>query len=273
MLRYTQAQLDERSKIIESQTLFGKFLDAEIINKFIHLFDNKNTNIDKNDKITKYIEDERSKQGLDISNVLVESEVYGYTVKNSTLHLQIKKNNKDFIHLTIHISPEDLPPQHSTMIHISKDIYKEMAIPSKLKRTMYALISIKQPIDKPNSLEFSIADGYNTVGVPDAHLYDPEIQKEMNVIITVLNKIFDENNEEYYIGNKLYPIHNKTNIVLKNINTRTKYTVRKNIGKTLMPELTNTNIFNVKRKTNKSKYIKKNKRITRKRKIINTVKI
>jgi hypothetical protein len=267
---YTKEQLDERSKILKSHELFGNFLDADIINKLIHLFDNNNTNIDNNDKIIKYIEDERKKQGLDASNVLVESEVYRYTRKNSTLHLQIKKNNKDFIHLTIHISPDDLPPQHSTMIHISKDIYKEMAIPSKLKRTLYALISIKQPIDKPNSLEFSIADGYNTVDVPNAYLYDPEIQKEMNVIITVLNKIFDENNKEYYIGNKFYSIHNKTNTVLKNINTHTKYTIRKNIGKTLMPELTNTNIFNVKEKSNKSKYIKKNKRMTRKRKITNT---
>lgn len=264
---YTQEQLDERSKIIESQKLFGKFLDADIINKLIYLFDNKTTNIDKNDKIITYVEDERKKQGLDASNVLVESEIYGYTRKNSTLHLQIKKNDKDFIHLTIHISPDDLPPQYSTMIHISKDIYKERTIPSKLKRTLYALIAINQPIDKPNSLEFSIGYGYNTVDVSNAHIYDPEIQQEMNVIIAVLNKIFDENNKEYYIGDKLYPIHNKTNIVLKNINTRTKYTIRKNIGKTLMPELTNTTIFNVKGKSNKIKYINKNKRSTRKRKI------
>ena len=125
MSRYTQTQLNERSAIIQSQKLFGNFLDADIINKLIQLFDNKNTNIGKNDKITKYIEDERRKQGLDNTNVLIESEVYGYTRKNSTLHLLIKKNNIDFIHLTIHISPEDLPPQHSTMIHISKDIYKK----------------------------------------------------------------------------------------------------------------------------------------------------
>ena len=265
MSRYTQTQLDERSKIIESQKLFGKFLDADIINKLVYLFDNTdNTYISKNNKIIKYIEDERRKQGLDDTNVIIESEVYGYTRKNSTLHLLIKKNNKDFIHLTIHISPADLPPQFSTMIHISKDIYKEMQIPSKLKRTMYALISVKQPVDKPNSLEFSIADGYNTVGIPDAHIYDPEIQQEMNVIITVLNNIFDENNEEYYIGNKFYPIHNKTNIILKNINTRTKYTIRKNIGKMLLPEL-NMTMINIKAKSNKIKHSRKNKRGTRKR--------
>jgi hypothetical protein len=180
--------------------------------------------------------------------------------------LSIKKNNIDFIHLSIHVAPKELKPTKTGLIHIYKEIYKiiNTSIPKQL---LYALITIKQPIDKPNSLEFSIADGYNTVGVPNAHLYDPEIQQEMNVIIAVLNKIFDENNTEYYIGNKFYPIHNKTDIVLKNINTRTKYTVRKNIGKTLMPELINTNIFNLKRKTNKSKYIKKNKRMTRKRKV------
>lgn len=177
--------------------------------------------------------------------------------------MSIKKNNIDFIHLSIHIAPKELKPTKTGLIHIYKEIYKNIntSIPKQL---LYALISVQQPTDKPNSLEFSIAYGYNTIDVPNAHLYDPEIQQEMNVIIAVLNKIFDENNKEYYIGNKIYPIHNKANIVLKNINTRTKYTVRKNIGKTLMPELTNTTIFNIKEKSNKIKYIKKNKRMTRK---------
>ena len=265
---YTQAQLDERSKIMQSHVLFGKFLDADIINKLIQLFDNKNTNVGKNDKITKYIEDERRKQGLDDTNVLIESEVYGYDKQNSTLYLSIKKNNKDFIHLTIHIAPKELKPSKTGLIHIYKEIYKNIntSIPRQL---LYALISVKQPIDKPNSLEFSIADGYNTVGIHNAHLYDPEIQQEMNVIITVLNNLFDEKNEEYYIGNKFYPIHNTTDVILKNINTRTKYTIRKNIGKIILPELTNTTIINIKAKSNKSKYIKKNKRATRKRKIKN----
>lgn len=104
---YTQTQLDDRSKIIQSQDLFGKFLDADIINKLIHLFDIKNTNVGKNDKIIKYIEDERRKQELDNTNILIESEVYGYDKQNSTLYLSIKKNNKDFIHLTIHIAPKE----------------------------------------------------------------------------------------------------------------------------------------------------------------------
>jgi hypothetical protein len=158
MSRYTQTQLNERSKIIESQKLFGNFLDADIINKLVYLFDNTyNNSIDKNDKIKKYIEDERKKQGLDNTNVLIKSEVYGYDDDNSTLHLSIKKNNTDFIHLTIHISPADLPPQYSTMIHISKDIYKKRSNLTVSKKTMYALISVQQPTGKPNSLEFLIA--------------------------------------------------------------------------------------------------------------------
>lgn len=203
------------------------------------------------------------KQGLDDTNVLIESEVYGYTVENSTLYLSIKKNNKDFIHLTIHVAPKELKPTKTGLIHIYKEIYKNIntSIPKQL---LYTLISVKQPIDKPHSLEFSIADGYNTIGIPNAHIYDPEIQQEMNVIITVLNNIFDENNEEYYIGNKFYPIHNKTNIILKNINTRTKYTIRKNIGKMLLPEL-NMTVMNIEAKSNKIKHSRKNKRGTQKR--------
>jgi hypothetical protein len=58
----------------------------------------------------------------------------------------------------------------------------------------------------------------------------------MDVIISVLNRLFDED-DEYYIGNNsiVYPIHNKTNLVLNNINKHTTILTRKNKGKFLYP--------------------------------------
>jgi hypothetical protein len=231
MIHYT------RNDIIKSQIHFGNFLNADIINKLIHLFDEKYNNyVNKNHKITKYIENERKIEGLDSNNVKILSYVYGETKENSTLFLQIKKNNKDFIHLTIHLIPRNLNPDLAGIIHIDKNIYK-IKSKNKIKNKSYALIYVNRPINKQRSLEFSIADGYTTLGVTNANKYDSEIQKEMNIIITVLNRLFDEDNQEYYIGNKniIYPIHNKTNLVLNNINKHTSLITRKNKGIKMYP--------------------------------------
>ena len=49
MVTYTQQELLNRNKIIQSQIQFGDFLDSYIINKLIILFDKNN----KSDKLTK----------------------------------------------------------------------------------------------------------------------------------------------------------------------------------------------------------------------------
>jgi hypothetical protein len=63
----------------------------------------------------------------------------------------------------------------------------------------------------------------------------------MDVIINVLNRLFDED-DEYYIGNNstLYPIHKKTNLVLNNINKHTTIITRKNKGTFLYPKSIST---------------------------------
>jgi hypothetical protein len=66
----------------------------------------------------------------------------------------------------------------------------------------------------------------------------------MDVITTVLNQLFDEDDAEHYVGNydalhsnKLNThvsqllIEPNTNNILRNMNTRTKYITRKNIGR------------------------------------------
>lgn len=231
---YSQVELLRRDKILRTQLLLNKLLNANTINALINLFDKYKHNLKSDSKITRYIENERKMQGLNSNNVEIISYVYGYNNKKSTLHLGIKKNSQDYLHLTIHLSPDRLDPKHTGMIHIYKDIYR--AVNSKTpKRLLYSLIEVKQPTNKPDSLIFSIGDGFTTSGVQNSHIYDPELQQEMNVIITVLNLIFDEDNE-YYIGNrKNNSISIKTDWVLNNIDKRTQYISRKNKGIKLGP--------------------------------------
>lgn len=261
MVKYTKKELDKRKTILQSQIKFTCFLNLDMINLLIYLFDHKNQN-DDNPKIIKYIQDERKVKGLNSSNITIEHKVYGEYSDSSTLHLGIRKNNRDILHLSIHLCVKNLEPKHTGVIHIYKNIYRILN-PLLQKKILYALISIEQPPNKPNSLKFSISDGYTTPGVNNAKLYDLEIQKEMDIIITVLNKLFDEDNSEYYIGNKnkLIPIHDKTNIVLKTINQYSEHAVRKNKGVQVFPLSINSPTFEIEPK----KLTKKiRKRTTRK---------
>ncbi len=253
-----------RNAIIKSHIEFGKFLDTDIINKLVHLFSEKTPKYaNSNYKITKFIVDERKIRGLDDSNIKIVSEVYGETDNNSTLYLAIKKNNINIIHLSIHLLVKSLNSKNSGIIHIAKNIYPTIRTFKRKKHKPYALISVKQPIGKPRSLEFSIEDGYNTIGAPNAEIYDPMIQQEMDVILTVLNRIFDEDNKEFYIGdpNTFAQIHNTTNTVLANINSTRTHVTRKNIGTRLMP-LNNGPTISIGPKVHKTK--SKSTRNTRK---------
>ncbi len=249
--QYTHNQLIKRNQIIKTHILFGNFLDKYIINRLINIFDEHyKDNILNDYTIVSLIEKERKLHGLDDSNVTIKSEIYGTNVLNSTLFIKILKNNIEFLHLSIHLCVKALEPHKTGVVHISKDIFlnaeKHKLSRTKLKqfqKKLYALISIEQHKDKPNSLVFSIADGITT-NLPNGPKYDAEIQKEMDVIISVLNKIFDEDNE-LYIGKKqeLVPIHNKSNAVLNNINKHVNYVTRKNKGTKLLPQCNNSNII------------------------------
>jgi hypothetical protein len=248
MSRYSFNQLKQRDIIIQSQKLFWNFLDSTMMNKLVHLFDENSSN--SHMKITNIIEKERNKQGLDSSDVSGISEVYGHILtnpkadKNPTLYFGIKKYAKDFLHLTIHLAPGSLKANANGPIHFYKTVYEIKGSVNNQdlsnKKLLYAIILVSHPANKPKSLEFSIGDGYTTPGIKDAP-YDHELQQEMNVIITVLNRLFDEDNSEFYIGNedKLVPIHKNTNIVLNGINIRSKIVTLKNKGKRMYPPLNN----------------------------------
>lgn len=258
---YTQNELQNRNKTIQSHKLLLNFLDRNSINNLVHLFNAQNTN--SKSEIVKRIEEEQNVRGIFTPDISVESKVY--TNKNktdSTLHLQIKKEGIDFLHLSIHLCVQSLNTKSSGILHVVKNVYdipSSLLSKKELKKITHIPISIQQPAHKQHSLEFSITDGYDTpLKVQNSALYDSLVQKEMDIILTVLNSLFDED-DEYYIGNKdkLIPIHKNTNTVLKNMNRYTQHVERKNKGMSILPSLNANN-------HSYTNYIIKNRTTTRK---------
>lgn len=254
---YTPEQIQKRQNTLQSQLLFGKFLNIDIITRLINLFDNKKYAIPK---IIKYIEDERKLQDLDSTDIEIKSYMYKASKDDTTLHLQIAKNGTDFIHLSMHLIPITINVDKAGLIHIKKDIYRKMKVPYSESNRLYALIDIEQPKDRPNSLVFSIDKDYyktNVSHITNTSKLDVEINKEMKVIIAVLNRFFDQTDTEHYVGDKdkLLQINinnNTVNKVLNNINKHSLLISRKNKGvKTIIGRnankpnfITNRNIFN-----------------------------
>jgi hypothetical protein len=247
---YNATELQQRQAVLQSQIKFGEFLDIDIINKLINLFDDTSHNSEY--KISNYLYDERAYRKLNDSDVEIKGDVYGNNNKGYTFGLAITKNNKDYIHLSIHLSLSSLKSEDAGMLHIYKDIL-ENRVSRKGRTLLYALIHVKIPSGKPNSLEFSIGYGYNTpIAVPNSQNYNSELQGEMDAYIAVLNKLFDEHNTQFYIGHKsnLNIIHNSTNIITQNINSRNVHYTRKNKGKYMFQPSPNVNPMRI----NYSKY-------------------
>lgn len=233
----------KRDEIIGSQKLFWNFLDSNIINKLIHLFDDTESSPNK---ISKYVENERRIRGLD--DATIKGEVYREEKLTYNLLLEICKNNKPILHISFHTAPDSFRGNKSGPIHLYKNMYRENKRTTKKNR--YSLIRVGTPIGKPHSLEFSIPDGYKTPGV---NTNEKQLEEEMDVIMHVINRIFDEN-DTYYIGdkNKLVHIHNLSNTIQTNINKSPNVT-RKNKGVTMYPPFTNNKPYhqNITRKTYK----------------------
>lgn len=143
-------RLSDKNTILQSHRCFGNQLTHNIINALVHLFDNKSDR-----RIIDYINAERKSRGLNNSYISIDSILYGETKKNPTLLLIIKKDNIDFIHLSIHLCIKGLNPKGSGIIHLYKDIYNINKYNKTInRRDFYSIISVKVPENKPNSLIF-----------------------------------------------------------------------------------------------------------------------
>ena len=270
MSSYTQDDLIERNRIIQSHKLLGNFLDRYSVNHLIQLF---NYNL-----INRYIETERIAQSLDNKNIAIICNLYGEDKKNFSIYIGIKKNNIDFIHLSIHLKPNNLNADKHGMIHFCKDIFiqvykkdsklSDRKIKTILSKRIYVPIFIYQPTDKPKSLEFYIDDTYKVTNFENADKYDNDLNREMKAILNVLNRLFNEKDTEYYIGRKkdIIDIHNRTHPMLKIMNTRKNYFVRKNSGVLLGPKSSNQEPIIIKHSIKKNQKTRKVKSKYRDRK-------
>jgi hypothetical protein len=231
--------------IIHSHKKFSTVLDKFMINRLNSWFKN-------NGKVTEFIREERRRSGLDDTNTIVESSVYGTEVNNTTFQILIKKGGKDFVHLSIHLAPEFLETtmKDSGIVHIVKNIYKSRVVSRRKDYYIKSIYAISQPEGKYHSLHFEIRQRYSTPStiVKNVNMYDDEVKQEMNVITRVLNKMFDEDDIEHYVGDYHSIHHNiqsntptepNTPNIIRNINTRTKFISRRNLHK-LTTENSNT---------------------------------
>lgn len=190
-----------KREIIDSHILLGDVYDRYSINRLVCLFNKQ--------MIAKYIYEERRSRQMNANGITIESGIYGIEKDNSTLVFIMKKQNKPFLHFTLQFAPEwlsDGPNDHG-VVRIYKDVY-DSSIPEKMKYLLYAVYFLEHPHNKPKSLTFSIAYGHSTPLYPTARQpyiddilrHDEEVKEEMDVITTVLNRLFDEDNV-YYIGN------------------------------------------------------------------------
>jgi hypothetical protein len=164
------------------------------INAMVYLFNPNNEDNVLN--IGRYIQNERKRQIIDINTtVRIISDVYDVGRGNPTLYLGIIKDGVEFIHLNFHLCVRSWEDHPAGLLHISKDIYPKNKC---TKKSPCAMIFMKQ--DLPDSIFFSIPSQYYHTDI-EYPIYDDEIKKEMDVIITVLNRLFDEKNKRFYVGN------------------------------------------------------------------------
>lgn len=268
------APILNKQDIIDSHIILGDILDKHSINRLIFLF---NSGL-----ISNYVNEERRASHLINMDVEIKSEVYGINHNNTSLFLIVRKNNEDFIHLTIHLAPDWLSSglKDKGVIHIVKDVYNK-SIHGKKQYLLSAIYYLEHPINKPDSLTFTIAYGHPTPSYPtatpeyisDIAKYDKEVEEEMDVITRVLNKLFDEDNVEFYIGNyhKKYLIQNNNhniqqsidvtdniNSILNKLNNK-KYTIQNNNYKNIQQSFEiNHQINSVLNNINtRTKYIKR----------------
>jgi hypothetical protein len=266
---HSKHNLQIRSDILNTHKLFINFLTCDIIHVLFHLF-NEQCCKERDNHITiaKLIKAERETIELK-DDVSISSSAYKDKVRSgsSNLILDIHKRGKKFVHLTIHLSPNSLNPEHAGILHFLKDIYT-VKHSSRKSDHYYALIKVEQP--NPTSLSFSIGYGYDTPNAKNFTTYDDELQQEMGVIITVLNRLFDSNNK-YFVGNHmnyLFDIVNNTNLLLENMNQYTQIATRKNKGKMISPIWANNQFFNLSNVVNNSilsRARKVNRRATRRK--------
>jgi hypothetical protein len=265
---YSDAELQERKTVLDSHHILGKFLTRNILNELLKMFDHTSQYNSK--KITNILQNVRKEQMLNNSNIEIKSEFYNINPKPNKpndhrhgLHLQLIKNGNEFLHLTIFLEPGSIEPTSQGMIHFSKNIYTTPKLSKSTKHLPYAVIKVEQI--SPKSLHFTLGTGHDTKDLQHINRYNTDIKKEMNAMLTTLNRLFNEN-DELYIGKpkNMIDIHQYTNNTLRIINDKLPLYNRNNKGNYYIQHNKNFHYYKPSTKKSNRKYSTRKSHTTRK---------
>jgi hypothetical protein len=204
--------------IVNSHALFGSGFDEGSVNNFIGSFreENQPTPTDPAPhSITAYImkehdEQQKLKNGITVTSLVKGFQMHEINEDNDPMCIvKILYNNKNLIHLTIHLAPTRLFPYEHGMIHIVKDCYK-----SRRKRIFSPMVTMRihvsTPLNKPLSKHFTLIDDTHPIyGHAGDAATENRIKEESDILIGVLNKMFNQDEPFYYIG---HPQGNMVNL-------------------------------------------------------------
>ena len=130
---------------------------------------------------------------------------------NPTCIAKFLYRGRPFLHLSIHLAPTDQDIDHHGMIHLLKDYYcvGSRVMPADKCRVRIKVTSID---DKPESLSFELIDDSAPPADADTSM-EPIMKTEMDILMTVLNRLFNQNEPWYYVGTAM-----PTNRKLVNMN-------------------------------------------------------
>jgi hypothetical protein len=194
-------------QVADSHQLLGSFFSGWVLNRLIHLFDADPTFNDPVHNIVAYIDEEHKLRKIDTTDITVVSRVHGHLrpKPDPMCIAEISYKGVPIVHLTIHVAPNRLLPAQHGMIHLVKNHYQNKSKYGVLSDGARVRLLAIVPKNKPNSLFFRIMDGKAPPSQGNISL-DPIIQKEMKVLVAVLNKIFDEKDLKHYVGS--FPVPN-----------------------------------------------------------------
>jgi hypothetical protein len=204
--------IQQRRRIHRSHLLLSRFMSLHTINQLLHIFDPIILNDDvTTHHIRKYILNENTKQGINMNKRnLSISTVVSDPANNPTCIAKILYHGRPFLHLSIHLAPTDKEIDNHGMIHLVKDYYcvGRKVMPIGECRVRIKVTSID---DKPGSLSFELNDDIPPPADADTSM-EPIMKTEMDILMTVLNRLFNQNEPWYYVGTAMPTNHKLVNM-------------------------------------------------------------
>jgi hypothetical protein len=224
--------------VVDSHKNLGVVISLEMLDRLNMFFDPIQKGppavyADPNHNIITYIYKEHINEGTPVPpDITYISKVHKPTDDDPKYILEVYKGKIKLIHLTIHIAPTSLKRKHHGMIHIVRNVYNN---PKKYgTRKNYATMRIQAFKDtaKPQSRAFKIVGNRSPPPHPNAQQYDADVTRESDILIKVLNNIFDERKTYLYANNEIasrkvnhtyippsVPPHTHTNPIAMKINS------------------------------------------------------